>query len=72
MYSSVFMRVLNNWNRGYSKSCCLYEGYVLLAGLPCLASVGEEAPSLSQTFKYQGWGILRGVPYLLRGLDGGG
>jgi hypothetical protein len=24
-------------------------GYVLLAGLPCLASVGEEAPSLKET-----------------------
>ena len=34
---------------GYPKSCCLHVGYVLLAGLPCLASVGEEAPSLAKT-----------------------
>jgi hypothetical protein len=43
------MWVLNNWSGGYPKSCCLYEGYmgyVLLAGLPCLASVGEDVPSL--------------------------
>jgi hypothetical protein len=30
---------------GYPKSCCLSEGYVLLPGLPCLASVGEEVPA---------------------------
>ena len=35
--------------RDYPKSCFLYVGYVLLAGLPCLASVGEEAPSLAET-----------------------
>ena len=34
----------NDWSGGYPKSCCLYVGYVLLAGLPCLASVGEEEP----------------------------
>ena len=28
---------------------CLYVGYVLLAGLPCLASVGEEVPTLEDT-----------------------
>ena len=33
----------------YPESSCLYVGYVLLAGLPCLASVGEEAPSLAET-----------------------
>jgi hypothetical protein len=38
---------LNNWSGGYDKSCCLSLGYVLLAGLPCLASVGEEGPSLA-------------------------
>jgi hypothetical protein len=31
------------------RGCCLYLGYVLVAGLPCLASVGEEAPSLTET-----------------------
>jgi hypothetical protein len=33
----------------YPKSCCLYLGYVLQAGLRCLASVGEEVPSLAET-----------------------
>ena len=36
-------------HESYSKSCCLYVGYVLLAGLPCLASVGEEVASLTET-----------------------
>ena len=49
MSSLIFMWVPNNWNRGYSKSCCLSVGYVLLAGLPCLASVGENEPSLTET-----------------------
>jgi hypothetical protein len=49
MCSLVFMWVLNNWNRDYPKSCCLSIGYVLLAGLPFLVSVGEEAPSLTET-----------------------
>ena len=49
MCSLVFMWVLNNWSRDCPQSCCLYVGYVLLAGLPCLASVGEEAPSLAET-----------------------
>ena len=26
--------------RDYPKSCCLFVGYVLLAGLPCLALEG--------------------------------
>jgi hypothetical protein len=34
----------NNWNGGYLKSCCLSVGYILLAGLPRLESVGEVAP----------------------------
>lgn len=38
-----------NWNWGYPKSCCLYVGCVLLAGLPCLASMGKQAPSLAET-----------------------
>ena len=33
MCSLAFMWDLNNWNRGYPKSCCLYVGYILLAGL---------------------------------------
>lgn len=47
--SLAFMWVSNNWNGDYLKSCCLYVGYVLLAALPCLDSVGEEAPSLEET-----------------------
>ena len=31
------------------KSCCVYMQCVLLAGLPCLALVGEEAPSFTET-----------------------
>jgi hypothetical protein len=29
----------NNWCWGYPNSCCLHMRYILLAGLPCLASV---------------------------------
>jgi hypothetical protein len=35
---------------GYPTSCWLYLAYVLLAGLPCLASVGEKALSLRDTW----------------------
>jgi hypothetical protein len=45
----VFMWVLNKWRKGYPKSCCLYVEYILLAGLPCPAPVGKEAPSLAET-----------------------
>jgi hypothetical protein len=48
MYSLVFMCVLNNWNRSYLKICCLYVGYVPLAGLPCLASVEQDVPILTE------------------------
>ena len=44
--------------KGYFISCCLYMGYVRLAGLSCLASVGEGAPS-SRDLIYQGRGIHR-------------
>ena len=40
---------VNNWNGGYPKSCCLSVGYALLAGLPSLASVREEASSFAET-----------------------
>ena len=49
MCSLTFMWVLNNFSVGYPKSCCLYVGYVLLARLPCLASVGEDVLSLTET-----------------------
>jgi hypothetical protein len=35
---------------GLPKSCGLYVGYVLLAKLPCLISMGEEVPSLAETW----------------------
>ena len=31
------------------QNCCLSVKYVILAGLPYLASVGENAPSLTET-----------------------
>lgn len=46
---------LNNWSRSYPPNCCLYVGYVLLARMPCLASVGEGVPNL-QTLKVPGLG----------------
>ena len=57
---------LNNWNGGYPKSCCLFVGYVLLVGLPCVASVGEEGPSLAD-LKYQGWGWISSPPPVEKG-----
>ena len=35
--------------QGLFQSSGLYVGYVLLAGLPCLASMGQKAPSLKET-----------------------
>ena len=35
--------------QGLSQKLLPYVGYVLLAGLPCLASVGEEVPSIKET-----------------------
>ena len=58
--SFVFLWVPNKCSSGYLKSCCLYTGYGLLAGLPCLAPVGEEAPSLPRRdLMCQVWGIPR-------------
>ena len=34
--------------RGYPKSYCLDVGYVVLAGMPCLPLLGEEAPLLAE------------------------
>ena len=53
--------VPNNWSRGYPKSCWTYMGDVLLTGLPYLASVGEEAPSLTELM-CQGQGIPSRAP----------
>jgi hypothetical protein len=44
-----------------SKSCCLYMGYVLPAGLSCLASVEWKLLAL-QRLEVPGWGMPRGVP----------
>jgi hypothetical protein len=35
------------WEQGYPKGCYLHMGFI--AGLPCLASVDEEVPSLEET-----------------------
>lgn len=45
------------------KICCLYVGYVLLAGVPCLSSGGEEAPSLIETLSTR-VGDTQGAPIL--------
>jgi hypothetical protein len=58
MCSLVFMWVPNNWSMGCPKSCCLCVGYVL-AGLPGLASVGEDVP---RDLKYQGGVDTQGPP----------
>ena len=55
MCNLVFVWVLNNWNRGYPKSCCLSVGYVLLAGLPCLTL--ERMSLASQRLDVPGWDI---------------
>ena len=47
MGSLVIMWVSNNWSQGYPKNWYLCVGNVLLAGLSCLASVGEDVPSLT-------------------------
>ena len=40
---------LEQLEQGYPKSSCLSVGYVLLAGLLCLASVEEDVPSPAET-----------------------
>jgi hypothetical protein len=62
----AFMWVWNNCTRGYPKSCCLYEGYVLLAGLLFLASVEENASRLAETWCPRERGDTQGPPLLLR------
>ena len=60
------MWVPNKWKGSYLKGCCLYVGYVL-SGLPCLASVGEEVPSLSETWSARVRDTKRGSsPYQRR------
>ena len=57
---------------GYPKSCCLYIGYVLLARLSCLMSVGGESMYLClQRFEVAGWGEYLGVlPLVGRNREG--
>jgi hypothetical protein len=62
MCSLVFTWVPNNWNGGYSKSCCLSMSYVLLTELSWLASIGEEAPSLKETWSTMVVGYPGRVP----------
>ena len=54
MCSLTFMWVLNNQNRVYPKCCCLYMGYVILAGLS-----GRGSAQPSRDFKCQDWRICR-------------
>ena len=49
MCSLVFVWVPNNWSGAILKAC-LYVGYILLARLPCLASVA------TQRLEVPGWG----------------
>jgi hypothetical protein len=47
----------------YPRSCCLHEGYVPLAGLPCLVSVGEEVPGFAKIWSARVCGgITRRAP----------
>jgi hypothetical protein len=66
MYSLVFMWVLNNWRRGYPKSFCLFMEYLLLAGLPNRASVGDHSPCLKDTLCVRVGGYAGG-PHKFRG-----
>ena len=61
----VFIWVLNNWNEGYTKNYYLSVEYGLLAGLPCLASVGEDTTSPTE-LKFQSGGI-HGETHMFRG-----
>lgn len=58
MYILVLLWVLNTCSRSYLKCCCLYVGYVILAGLSHLASIGEKAHRLGDMIvrvgRYQG------------------
>ena len=71
MCSFAFKLVPDNWSGRYSKSCCLYVGYVLLAELPCLTSVGEEASSIAETSSARLGGYTVGF-HPLRGESRGG
>ena len=66
--------VLNNWSGGYSKSLCLFVGYILLAGLPCLASMREETPNLAETWSARVRRIWRGESpnKIIKGIAGQG
>jgi hypothetical protein len=59
------------WSRGYPKSSCLSVGY-LLAGLPSLASVGKDAPSLVETVPEAEGDGKGGYFHSLRGEKGKG
>jgi hypothetical protein len=57
--------VPNNWSGCYTKSCCLSVEYVP-AWLPCLASVGKDAPSPAVTWCARVGGIPSRSLYPLR------
>ena len=63
--SLTFMWVPKEQNRDYPKSCCLYVRYVLLAGLPCLASMLQRG-STQPLRDLKCWDRV-GVAHMLRG-----
>jgi hypothetical protein len=48
--------------KGLSQKLLPVCGISSLAGLPCLASVGKEVPSFTETLSVRGWGISRRKP----------
>ena len=52
--------------QGYPKSGCMYMEYIV-AGLPCLASVGKEAPRLAKIETARLWEYIGGAPSLEAG-----
>ena len=56
----AFLWVLNNWNRGYPKSCSLYMGYILLASAALFRLSRKRLAS--QRLKVPGWGDTQEAP----------
>jgi hypothetical protein len=58
--------------QGCLKSCCLSVGYVLLDGLPCIASVRQNAHSLTEISCVRVGEYPEGGPQRRRGWGGRG
>jgi hypothetical protein len=75
MFNLVFIWVWTNWSvyvwggAIFKGVPYMWVGYVLLVGLPCLASVREEVPGPTETWRARMGGYL-GDPHLLRGRGG--